>query len=456
MLSCDSNMARQLKLFRGVGPSLGSRQAADQSERRRIEAKYSTLIHEDFRLGQLVSYVGNKTIPILRLYRYKEAFAFPFVQEFIRRFGLTQSDYLFDPFCGMGTTLFAAMQQGIPAIGIDRLPIATFVARTLPLFFSVEPPLLLETFQALSDKARNAEPAQIASDVAIMQKAFPKTTLLALRRWKTVIAELDYPLRDIFSLLFLSILEPCSYTTKDGQFLRLRPDKQVADPAAMLQRKVHEAQTDITLLRQLWGNQQKISPPLVQLADARDLSEVPFAQSPTALITSPPYANRYDYTRTYALELCFNFVKSSAELKTLRFGILRSHIEAKVAATDRPPHPVIQEVVDLLRGNERKLNNPRIPAMLTAYFVDMRQVISEWGRVLAPGAQVAMVVDNVRFDGELVPVDLVLSELAEGMGFKVQQVIVARYKGNSSQQMGKYGRVPVRESIVVWRKEGTT
>jgi hypothetical protein len=61
-------------------------------------------------------------------------------------------------------------------------------------------------------------------------------------------------------------------------------------------------------------------------------------------------------------------------------------------------------------------------------------------------------VDNVRFEGELLPVDVVLSNMAEEAGFKVEEIIVARYKGNSSQQMGKYGRVPVRESIVVWRK----
>jgi len=82
----------------------------------------------------------------------------------------------------------------------------------------------------------------------------------------------------------------------------------------------------------------------------------------------------------------------------------------------------------------------------------MQKVIREWYRVLAPKAKVAMVVDNVRFEGELVPVDLILSDMAEAVGFKVEEVIVTRYKGNSSQQMKKYGRVPVRESVVIWEK----
>ncbi|MDJ0520031.1 MAG: hypothetical protein QNJ74_28485 [Trichodesmium sp. MO_231.B1] len=102
-----------------------------------------------------------------------------------------------------------------------------------------------------------------------------------------------------------------------------------------------------------------------------------------------------------------------------------------------------------MRQQGKVLNNPRIPDMLVRYFVDMNLVIQEWSRILVPSAKVAMVVDNVRFAGELVPVDLILSEMAEKVGFKVEKIIVAPYKGNSSEQMGKYGRIPVRESIVV-------
>ena len=427
-------------------------ETAKFDERQRIAVKFAPSMSEELRLGQLVAYVGNKTLPLLRLYRYKEAFSFGFVKEFIKRFQLGESDYLFDPFSGMGTTIFTAMQHNVPAIGIDRLPIATFVSRTLPLFFLVEPQAILKTFEDLRVKVAKAEPAEVASDVAIMKVAFPADTLLELRRWKGAIDTLSYPIRDIFLLLFLSILEPCSYTAKDGQFLRLKRDKRIPDPAEMLQSKVYEAENDILSLRCLWGQKGQARFPSVQPADARDLSSVDFEKAPTALITSPPYANRYDYTRTYSLELCFNFVKNFEELKLLRFGVLRSHIESKVTATDKPPHPVIEEVVNILRERGKALNNPRIPDMLTAYFVDMRKVISEWARVLAPNAKVAMVVDNVRFEGEMVPVDLVLSEMAEEFGFRVEQVITARYKGNSSQQMGKYGRVPVRESIVIWQK----
>ncbi|MFH1773722.1 MAG: hypothetical protein ABH874_02040 [Methanobacteriota archaeon] len=423
----------------------------ESTERQHLEDKFAHLMHKEPSLASLVSYVGNKKVPILRLYRYKEAFAFRFVEKFISRFDLSEKDYIFDPFCGMGTTLFTASQKGIPSIGVDKLPIAVFVAQTLPLFYPLKSGQIKETFEKLKVRVQQVPPAPVALDVAIMKVAFPPDALLTLQKWKTVIDELESPFKDIFLILFFSILEPCSYTSKDGQFLRLVREKKIANPEEALRRKVNEAERDIKLIKEFRQNQH-VQLPRVYLGDTRDLSDIPFERQPTAIITSPPYANRYDYTRTYALELCFHFITNFDELKALRFGILRSHIESKVDSYEKPPHQAIKEVVDILKERGKALNNPRIPDMLTGYFVDMQKVIKEWMRVLASEAKVAMVVDNVRFEGELLPVDLILSDIAEEVGFQVEKIIIARYKGNSSQQMGKYGRVPVRESIVVWRK----
>lgn len=54
------------------------------STRQELEHKFKNHIHEKLKLGSVVSYVGNKTVPFLRIYRYKEVFAF--VMDFLRRF----------------------------------------------------------------------------------------------------------------------------------------------------------------------------------------------------------------------------------------------------------------------------------------------------------------------------------------------------------------------------------
>jgi hypothetical protein len=387
---------------------------------------------------------------LLRLYRYKEAFAFNFVQKFLKRFNLTTQDHVLDPYVGMGTTCFASMLHNIPSTGVDKLPLAAFIARTLPLFLSLNKGKLVETFHRIKDVYQTVKPAEVAMDVPIMKAAFTDENLLSLRRWKAAIDTLNEPLKDIFKLLFFSILEDCSFTSKDGQFLRIKRDKKILKPEEALFRKVLDAEEDIVRIRHIFGIEMsnKRYLPRILLEDARKLSEISFDKPPTAIITSPPYANRYDYSRTYSLELCFDFVKSFEELKAIRFSLLRSHIESKVDSEEKPPHPSVAETVEILK--QKDLNNPRIPYMLTAYFIDMKKCIEEWSKILAPNAKVAMVVDNVRFEGELIPVDLILSEMAEHVGFVVKEIIISRYKGNSSQQMKKYGKLPVRESVVIW------
>ncbi|RJS77923.1 site-specific DNA-methyltransferase, partial [Methanophagales archaeon] len=97
------------------------------STRQEIEHKFKNLIHKELKLGSVVSYVGNKNVPFLRIYRYKEAFAFDFVMDFLKRFGTDSDDYVFDPFSGLGTTMYTSMISGIPSVGIDKLPIAYFI-----------------------------------------------------------------------------------------------------------------------------------------------------------------------------------------------------------------------------------------------------------------------------------------------------------------------------------------
>ena len=422
------------------------------SKREEIEEKFKNTIHEELKLGSLVSYVGNKNIPFLRIYRYKEAFAFNFVKDFLRRFEASPDDYVFDPFSGLGTTMFTSMLSGMPSVGIDKLPVAYFISKTLPLLLLLNENELKEMWMSLIPMIEKSQPADVAMDVPIMKVAFNEETLLTLRKLKSTIDVLPDPYRDIFLLLFFSILEECSFTSKDGQFLRLKRNKRLSNPVEAMSRKVAQVEEDVRRIKMLFPHlsiDEKITPD-VYLGDTRDLSDIKFRKKPTIIITSPPYANRYDYTRTYSLELCFHFVKNFEELKAIRFGILRSHIESKIKRGEIPPHPVIKEVVESL--GRKKLNNPKIPSMIVTYFIDMQKVIKEWFKVLAPGAKVAMVVDNVRFEGELIPVDLVLSEMAEEAGFEVKEIIVARYKGNSSQQMKKYGKVPVRESIVIWER----
>jgi hypothetical protein len=65
-----------------------------------------------------------------------------------------------------------------------------------------------------------------------------------------------------------------------------------------------------------------------------------------------------------------------------------------------------------------------------------------------------MVNDNVRYAGAGISVDIILSELAEELGFKAKEILVLpNGKGNSSQQMGVHGREALRKCVYIWQKK---
>ncbi len=173
-------------------------------ERVFIEGKYRPLMLETPRFACLVSYVGNKSVPILRLYRFKEAFSLGLVNHLLDQFEAAPKRVVFDPFAGMGTTLSASMLRGLPSVGVEKLPVAAFVAQTLPRFLLLKPGCLASTFERLRGSLDNLEPAAIADDVSIMKIAFKEPTLTRLRKWETAIDTLSSPMRE--GLLFVVLI----------------------------------------------------------------------------------------------------------------------------------------------------------------------------------------------------------------------------------------------------------
>ena len=106
-----------------------------------------------------------------------------------------------------------------------------------------------------------------------------------------------------------------------------------------------------------------------------------------------------------------------------------------------------------MRWERGEINNRGVLSMVIGYFTELTFVFAEILRVCRSGAQVAFVNDNVRYGGEIIPVDLLTTNLAEQLGFEpVKVYALSQRKGNSSQQMGKFGREALRKSITIWRK----
>ena len=113
----------------------------------------------------------------------------------------------------------------------------------------------------------------------------------------------------------------------------------------------------------------------------------------------------------------------------------------------------LQEALTILRLNADSLSNRNVITLVENYFTEMALVVSELTRLLKPGGSVFMVNDNVRYHGQEIPVDLILSDFAEQSGLNCESIwTLNRGKGNSSQQMGRFGRQELRKCVYHWRK----
>jgi DNA modification methylase len=431
----------------------------------------------------LVSFQANKTRPIYRWYKYKEAFSASLVELLCQKYEITRGKIL-DPFAGSGTALFSASDIGLDAHGIELLPIGQQIIDTKRL---LDAEFTLDDFEQLkrwlnSETWKKFEGRVALPELRITKGAYSQETKTAIEQYLAACRQENTRVQIVLNFALLCILESVSYTRKDGQYLRWDyrsgrgqgkktfKKNEILEFDNAIINKINEIINDLKLSTQQFELfSAKENRGRIDLLRGSCLDVMPCLPDATydAIITSPPYCNRYDYTRTYALELALLGI-SEKELINLRQEMLSCTVENRpkdLLAIDRKwkdalsvadSQILLQAILRYLDSQKSQgvLNNNGIPRMVKGYFYEMACVIQECFRVLKPGAFLFMVNDNVRYAGASISVDLILSDFAEKLGFIVENILVLPIdKGNSSQQMGDRGRVPLRKCVYVWKKK---
>jgi DNA modification methylase len=468
-----------------------------KKEREALYKRFSSKLAVNSRLNRsLLSYQANKKLPFYRWLKYKEGFSADFVEYVIKEL-TTSKGVLLDPFAGTGTALFTATRMGWDGIGIELLPLG---------FFAISSRLAAENL-SMSRFKRELEriegfkwscyfdPKFKLVHVPITEGAFPSKTERSIAGYRAYCARIkDGNLKKLLELACLSVLESVSYTRKDGQYLRWdyragtdrtksNFDKgRIANFDSAIHNKLREIYDDLhnkgeSSIGLFDRRSRKERVGALDLRKGSCLEILPQMNSDSIdmVLTSPPYCNRYDYTRTYALELVYLWVDAD-KLKTLRQNMLSCTVENKAKVDqleqlyersgqkktfDRimkvfKEQKALHEVLGILerQGIAGELNNSNIPNMIRNYFLEMAFVIYELGRILHSGGKVVMVNDNVRYAGEEIPADLILSDFSLKFGMHIETIwTLGRGKGNSSQQMGSHGRSELRKCVYVWKKD---
>ncbi len=454
---------------------------------RQLEQQLSNRILLEPALSRsLVSFQANRSRSAYRWYKYKEGFSASLVEYLLNRWHIFAGRIL-DPFAGSGTALFVASDLGIDADGIELLPIGQQIVQAREMAehgLDDDTRARLRWWQEIRPWKNDGERVGII-ELRITQGAYPPETQAAIERYLGAIQAEPPAVQTLLRFALLCVLEAVSYTRKDGQYLRwdyragrARGGKEfdkgaILDFDTAIAGKLDEILQDLSdgpgQLTVFGNGRPAEQRGRIRLIAGSCLEVMPAMPSEVydAIITSPPYCNRYDYTRTYALELAMLGI-GEQEIVDLRQRMLSCTVENRaknllamnpawreaIAVADN--NALLQAIL-LYLENERKtgsLNNNGIPRMVRGYFYEMACLVVEAARVLKRGAPLFMVNDNVRYAGASISVDLILSTFAEQLGFSVEAILVLpNGKGNSSQQMGEHGREPLRKCVYVWRKQ---
>ena len=377
-----------------------------------------------------------------RWYLFPHSFTDDLVHALIDEWSLDGRDKILDPFAGSGTTLLAAKEMGVPGDGYDISPLAVFASNVKTVTFSRQRlKKLWRTLQRALKSSNTVTMSRAYPD--LVHKALPEGRLEALDAIVTGIEKLGCSSseRDFFRLALISIIPRFSHAVANGGWLRWLNQGAGAENVTMFFKEQVEMMLSDVCDTALQSNRYWKA----RVADARVMPATDAVYS--AVITSPPYPNRHDYTRIFGVELMFAFHDWEAN-RDLRYQTFHSHPEA------RPNRPSARgyKPPKALCGSIRDLTDKRMQCMLEGYFLDVYLCLCEVARVCRKGAKAAFVMGNAQYGGTAILVDEFTAEIGERAGLTCKEIRTVRWRGNSAQQMGKYGRMGARESVVMFEK----
>ena len=395
--------------------------------------------------------------PVHDWYRFVLSFPPHLVQTYLHRFGIGSLDTVLDPFCGTGTTLVECKKSGIPSVGIESNPMARF-ASGVKVDWSIGVGRLRQYAEAVGSSTKrtltqqgiaewNDLPLFTASDGPpgplldlsdAQSKLLLKNSISSLPLHKTLVLleaidRQGSPQEQQYGRLALAnALVNHIGNLKFGPEVgvgHVKHDARVVDVWIDI---MHTIASDIEVHKDRAG-----IPAKVMEADARDAGKVLEPESVNAVITSPPYPNEKDYTRTTRLEsVILGLIRNRQDLRSLKQSLIRSNTRG-VYVTDTDHCEIadnvrIQRIADAIEERRIDLGKTsgfeRMYARVTRlYFGGMHRHLASLRPALRPGAKLAYVVgDQASYLRVMIRTGQILSEIAESLGYVVTGIDLFR------------------------------
>ncbi len=404
-------------------------------------AEQKIFFEEDYSLERSFTFQDSKAKAFYNWFYYKEAFAPEFVDYALRRFAVKPNARVLDPFCGVGTTLLAAKENGFASSGVDASPLCVLASRVKTRDYG---DALKESVSAAFKRVCKAKfefpKEEWRFELFDPRRALPRGSYdEALHLRKQVRETEPKEAREFLALALAAALPEAALVVKDGGVLKIaRHKKHIPSLRQAFERRAKR------MLRDLATPVTGPTPEVV----AGDARQLPFEDDAfDCVITSPPYLNGVDYSKIYGLELSLLFGENAA--LEYRRSALRSFIERDARTARESEDAKIAE--RCLRKSESELA-AGVPDIALAYLTDMTRAFRETKRVLRGGGKAAFVVGNAVLSGAYVAVDEVFALIALELGFGKAKIVVGSERvADVSTERGAERR-RVRESAVMLEK----
>lgn len=290
----------------------------------------------------------------------------------------------------------------------------------------------------------------------LITKCFPLPTLRKLEALKIASAEIeDKEIRNFVWFIITSILRSTS-PVGTAQWQYIQPNKtksNVLDPFEAYRRKITEIFSDIRQVESVFG---KSSNSEMLREDARNIQGIPDGWG-DLVITSPPYANNYDYADAMRLEMLFwNDISNWKDLQDkVSVKLIRACTQHVSSLKDAVPEyiqsPLLAPIRDELEEKFAMLQTERehhggkknYHLMVAAYFYDMAQVFNSLYRVTNRNAEMCFVIGDSAPYGVYIPVDEWLGKLAQASGF--DDYTFEKLRDRNIKWKNRKHRVPLKE-----------
>ena len=433
---------------------------------------YTTQLQNGKELNRL--YESDR--PVHEWYRFVLSFPPHLVRSYVEKFDLARGQMILDPFCGTGTTLVEAKKLGIGSVGVEANAMAHFAA-SVKTDWDVEPGELADLGKKVANRvSATAHEKILASETSHFGVSVYKEQLRAFDAEQSRLLIKDsispLPLHKVLTLLDsierhnagklrnFAKLALAKQTVKEISNLRFGPEIGVGK----LKVDTPVLKPWLVALDTMVGDLQEFralsdTPATAFLADARDMRRYLSPCSIDAIITSPPYPNEKDYSRTTRLEsVLLGFMSSREDLRRQKQQFIRSNTRG-VYKSDTDHRWVenvsrIQALADSIEQRRLDLGKTsgfekQYAKVVRQYFGGMARHLSELRSLLRPGAKLAYVVgDQASYFRIMIRTGQILAEVAERMGYDVLDIDLfrTRFSTATKEQM--------REEVVLLQWNG--